>query len=170
MPEDATEQRHGDGQDAGADGIPSPAPTRHAISNDKLRHIRLVAEVMRACAVANGMDDEAADAMFLLGFVHDIGYMRGPNDHAAAGADILAASGYAHSEAVRHHGRAIENPPTELVMLWHADMTCDHCGRRVSYAQRLAGIIERYGKDSSQARHARRIVERLEGQTEVVLV
>lgn len=135
-----------------------------SLSDNKLLHVRAVAETMRETALANGMGEDDADRMYLLGFVHDIGYIRGVTGHAKAGARVLALSGYAHSEEVRLHGRPVDNPSRELLMLWHADMSCDWKGRRVSYEERLSGIEERYGTDSEQARNARGIIRMLQAQ------
>lgn len=140
------------------------------ISDNKLRHMRAVAETMRDTALANGMTDDEADGMYLLGLVHDIGYIHGAKGHSDTGADILENAGYPLAQAVRDHGSPREDPPRELVMLWHADMTCDSVGRRIPYDGRLADIVRRYGRDSSQAQNATLIVGFLRSQSDITLV
>lgn len=151
-------------------GTGAMPPIRHAsLSDNKLLHVRAVAEVMWQTAVANGATVAEADGMYLLGLVHDIGYLHGARGHSDAGGDILEASGYRFSEEVRRHGRMTDDPSRELVMLWHADMSCDHLGRRVTYEERLDSIVARYGDESSQARNARAIIGHLRGVTGILL-
>lgn len=142
-------------------------PQFRSMSDNKLRHIRAVAETMRDTALASGRTDEEARRMYLLGFVHDIGYLHGPSGHARRGAEMLASAGYEYAEEVRLHGRPVDDPSWELLVLWHADMSCDWQGRRVSYAERLDGIIERYGEGSEQARNAKAIIGRLEATDDI---
>ena len=147
----------------------SDTHARRSLSDNKLRHVRAVAETMRETALANGMDADDADQMYLLELVHDVGYVCGATGHAQAGARMLALSGYAYSEEVRLHGRPVEHPSQALLMLWHADMSCDWQGRRVSYEERLKGVMERYGADSEQVRNAKGIIKMLEEMRELRL-
>lgn len=158
-----TERRHGE-----VEAMGKGRNAEHSLSDDKLRHIRAVAEVMRDTALANGLGDEEADRMYLLGLVHDVGYLHGARGHAGRGADLLASAGYELAEEVRLHGRLVDDPSDALLMLWHADLSCDWRGRRVGYDERLAGVIERYGEGSEQARNVRAIVGRLQAETRLV--
>lgn len=133
----------------------------HVIRDGKLAHIRAVAEMMRERALAMGWGEERAEDMFLLGFVHDIGYARQPVGHAEAGAEILGRSSYAHAEEVRLHGTYVEDPSPELELLWLCDLSVDSRGTRCDVAGRLSHVEKRFGRDSEQFRNVCRIAEHL---------
>ena len=128
----------------------------------KLRHTAAVSRTMRDVALLLGWDEERADEMLVLGFVHDIGYDIDPEKHGAAGAEVLGRCGFAYADEVRMHGTPTDDPSPELALLWYADMTCDHEGEHCDYAQRLEGVRERYGDDSPQLEKAQAIVAWLE--------
>lgn len=133
----------------------------HSIRDGKLFHIRAVAEAMRDAALAMGWGEERAEDMFLLGLVHDVGYVRQPVGHAAAGAEILSRSSYAYAEEVRLHGTYVADPSPELELLWLCDLSVDSRGRRCGLTSRLRHVAERFGEDSLQMRDVRRIAEHL---------
>lgn len=133
----------------------------HRISDDKLLHIRGVAELMYDVSLSVTHIRAAAEQAFLLGLVHDIGYIRQAENHSSLGAEILYQSGYRYHDEVGNHGRLVENPSRELEMLWYCDLRVNHRGERCTFDERLAGIAERYGKTSSQYQNAHAIVEHL---------
>lgn len=134
---------------------------RLPISQNKLAHTEAVSATMYESAIRLGWDERRAQEASLLGFLHDFGYTMRREGHGEAAADVLRRVGYRDAEAVACHGRSVENPSEMLMLLWHADMTCDHEGRRCTYDERLDGIRERYGADSPQLRTATEIVTKL---------
>jgi len=125
------------------------------ITETKALHMHGVAEYMYKHAEEYDLDK---DEMYLLGWVHDIGYIYGKDGHEYKGAELLGLDSY-YGSIVRYHGytpsQYIEefgilesDIPNELILLWDADMMIDHDGKEVGYDKRLNGIIERYGKDS----------------------
>lgn len=133
----------------------------HRMSDDKLLHIRGVAELMYDIAISTVHSRAAAEQAFLLGFVHDIGYVRQTENHSDIGAEMLREAGYKYHDEVDNHGRLVENPSRELEMLWYCDLRVNHRGERCTLDERLAGIAERYGETSSQYRNASAIVKHL---------
>lgn len=133
----------------------------HDLSENKLAHIRTVARVCYDTSVACGLTEEAALDMALLAYVHDIGYLIGAENHSKTGAALLKRNGYKNWQAVANHGEGTAPYDFETLLLWHADMSCDHAGNRCDYETRLAGIRSRYGEASSQYQNACLIVEML---------
>lgn len=131
---------------------------RHDLSPRKLAHCEAVSKTMWEEATRLGWPQADAERASLLGFVHDFGRAFKPDGHSDAGADIMESVGYDMAFEVRHHGRLIANPTPMLAMLWHADMTCDHEGKRCTYDERLESVLKRYGAHSRQAMNAREIV------------
>ena len=131
---------------------------RQGLSKRKLAHCEAVSQVMWEEATRLGWPQEEAERASFLGFVHDFGRAFRPDGHSETGADILEATGCDLAFEVRNHGRLVDGPTPFLAMLWHADMTCDHEGKRCSYTERLNGIRERYGAESRQAANANALV------------
>lgn len=129
------------------------------MADSRIMHIRGVAEQAYRLAKGAGLSDWQAEDMYLLGFVHDIGYALGDGrDHANAGADALGRHGYDLSDAVRLHGEVVEEPTVELIILDVADITVDAYGRLVTTDERLADIRSRHGDDSEVTRKCERMV------------
>lgn len=133
----------------------------HNISEHKMAHVRAVAEMMYDEALARGWGEDKAEDMYLLGFIHDIGYMLGPDHHAKSGSAILKRSMYAYAWEVRMHGTYVGTPSPELELLWLCDLSIDSCGNRCSTDERLEHVGERFGKESPQYHNVSRIVQHL---------
>ncbi len=125
------------------------------IEDSRVAHMHGVAEYMSDHAVNYGLDP---DYMYLLGFVHDIGYIYGKNNHEALGG-MLAGLGttigeciYAHGmtpwDYADVHGIATTEIPNELILLWEADMMVDQTGEVVGFDKRLEDIAKRLGTES----------------------
>lgn len=133
---------------------PEQAHVEH-INRNKMAHMIGVAEYMRERASDYGLNP---DVMYAVGFLHDIGYIKGRADHEKHGAEILGAIGVDEDIlfTIAHHG---ENPyevqkeygkeviTPEFVLVLEADMSIDAKGYRVGFDGRLADIERRYGKD-----------------------
>jgi len=123
------------------------------ISNDRLNHSIEVARMMVELSEKAGWSPTKCQEMFLLGYVHDIGYEFAENqcDHADIGAKILKEQGYKYWQEVALHGKIDSSYESEeLRMLNIADMSVDSHGIRVGAKRRLEDIAERYGVKSKQ--------------------
>ena len=121
------------------------------LSNNKIKHAHAVAEWMYLHAHEYNLDPER---MYVLGLLHDIGYLRGKTGHANNGAEITSKIGLDHEMiyAIKNHGmdlRYLEVTP-ELLLLVRADLQIDYEGDFIGYEARIGGIKVRYGEDSIQ--------------------
>ena len=131
------------------------------ISDNKLYHIQAVAELMYDITLKLGFDQEIAEQMYLLGFVHDIGYIRQPQDHSTIGSEILYNSNYKYWSEVKNHGKLIDNPSLALKLLWFCDLHVDHKGIICTFEDRLQDIENRYGISSKQYKNVKEIIQYL---------
>ena len=134
------------------------------ISDKKLLHMRSVAELMYERALEWTGDEEYAEEMYVLGLLHDVGYILGSDSHGAKGADILERGNYSHADAVRFHGKADvadEELTREVILLQWCDMSVLPGGRKVPVAERLEDVGARYGFDSGTYADSKAIAGRL---------
>lgn len=126
------------------------------ISNNKIAHMHGVAEYMYKHAEEFGCENK--DEMYLLGLVHDIGYLYGAKNHEQNGANLLGVDTY-YGKFIFAHGLTPQEYmqqnscfpteiPNELILLWTADMTVDFNGNEVGFIERLNDIGKRHGIDS----------------------
>ena len=116
-----------------------------------------VAEWMYEHAEEYGCSNK--EEMYLLGLVHDIGYVYGKSDHEQKGAELLGLDSY-YGKFVQAHGmtpqeyknRYDSDIPKEMILLWTADMTVDLSGNPVGFKARLDDIGRRHGIDSEAYR------------------
>ena len=125
------------------------------ITEDKMAHCKAVAEHMKKVAKIQGKDDLTADIYYVVGLLHDIGYLRGRKEHEINGAVILKAMGIKdeYVQAILNHGTnpytLKTNEQTDiLIALQDADMSVDKYGRDAGFKKRLEDIKLRYGADS----------------------
>lgn len=129
------------------------------MADNRLAHIRGVAEQAYRLARGANLPDEKAEEMYVLGFVHDVGYALGDGtEHATAGAAALRRCGYDLSDMVRLHGEVVDEPKLELAILDVADMTVNAYGHLVTMDERLGDIRARYGSGSGVARQCEELV------------
>lgn len=130
------------------------------INKYKMAHSIGVAEYMRERAVDYGLEP---DTMYVVGLLHDIGYLNGRANHEENGAVLLGKTfGFDTQKedvlfAVLHHG---DNPYDVMreygeesispvfVLLLEGDMSVEKAGYRVGFEKRLKDIGDRYGYDS----------------------
>lgn len=125
------------------------------ITEDKMAHCKAVAEHMKKVAKIQGKDDLTADIYYVVGLLHDIGYLRGKKEHEINGAVILKAMGMKdeYAQAILNHGAnpytlKINEQTDILIALQDADMSVDKYGRDAGFKKRLEDIKLRYGADS----------------------
>ena len=138
------------------------------ISEDRLHHIIGVARKAYKIAKEEGNDENFCRKMFMLGWIHDVGYEFSltQEEHAAIpsellyqlyaynckdiyGADVSIKTNY----AMCYHGRCPDESlkyNKEWRILTTADMLVDGKGKEVSAFDRLEDIKERYGENSEQ--------------------
>lgn len=133
-------------------------------TENKMKHSYGVACYMHEHARDYGL---ASNEMFVLGLLHDIGYLYGTQDHPVTGARLLSSMGFDHCESISWHGTTPNvykglttlEPPKELQLLWEADLSVDHEGNIVGFEKRLKDIEIRYGLRSMQYSDARETIE-----------
>lgn len=133
------------------------------ISDNKIKHIHSVAEYMYEHAHEHGLD---RDKMYMLGLLHDIGYVRGKNGHMQNGADMVKQIGINENiaYAIENHGMdlsKLDKVTPELILLVRADLQVDYLGKFVGYEQRLNNIKARYGETSIQYKRVLGTIEYL---------
>lgn len=122
------------------------------ISDNKMKHIHAVAEYMYQHAEEHGLDK---DEMYVLGLMHDIGYIRSHVGHLQNGREIATQVGLKENliYAIENHGMnldELELVTPELILLVRADLQISHTGEYVGYAERLKNAKEHYGAKSMQ--------------------
>lgn len=128
------------------------------ITENRLHHIKAVAEECYRIAKEEGFPEEFCRKMFVIGWNHDIGYEFSEESlgHAKIGGELISLIGACERsvDAITYHGYDMEHPTDEWRILNTADMTVDHMGNRVSVKERLESIETRYGKESAQYQNA----------------
>lgn len=134
------------------------------ISSDRSKHCLAVARLMYEMATEKGWTENKCHEMFLLGYVHDIGYefCEDQPDHPTVGAKLLKNQGYKYWREVKYHGVVTDKYSSdELKMLNLADMTIDSSGKHVGAEKRLIDIKGRYGEESQQYKDAKLLAHKL---------
>jgi len=137
------------------------------IDEKRMKHMHAVAEYMYEHADKYNLN---RDEMYLLGLLHDIGYLYLRAEHEKCGAAILNNCGYNKFDIVESHGmtpteyKARYNCsdteiPKELVLLWEANMSIDAEGNNVGLFNRLGDVCSRYGATSETFRVCNEIIQ-----------
>lgn len=127
------------------------------IYDSKTKHMLTVARLMYRIALELGWGEDKAREMFLLGYIHDVGYEFAETSdmHPYLGFKISADSGYKYAAIIGKHGcKMNEHTPPELILLNSADLQVDINGEYVGFDKRLKDIELRYGPNSKQAKNA----------------
>lgn len=134
------------------------------IRENKIAHIHRVAECMYEHASEYELSSEE---MYILGLLHDIGYLKGATNHAVNGSKLLQSVGYDLYDIVAWHGKTpamymeaknVSEIPKELILLWAADLTIGSDGSELGFNERLKDIANRYGVCSTQYKNAEETV------------
>ena len=126
------------------------------ISEERLHHVLGVARKCYDLARISGNDEGFCRKMFLLGWLHDIGYEFSTQreGHSKLSAEIVALllpGDEVSLDAIRSHGTCPEEPISlEKTLLVSADMTTGPNGEDISVHERLLGIKERFGAESEE--------------------
>lgn len=130
------------------------------LTEDKIMHSKAVAEYMFDHAEMYGQNPAE---MYILGLLHDIGYLYGDDDPAESGAEILHQRGYKDAFFIKYQNTVPEsscmNQPLALILLRAADLSIDRKGNNVGFDKRLEEIAEHYGEDSHEYAVAKKQVD-----------
>lgn len=133
------------------------------MDNDRLKHCYAVANKMVELGKEKNLSDNQLQELFILGYIHDIGYQFGTNEnHNIIGGKILKDNNYKYWKEVYYHGISNSNYKSlYLDILNTADMMIDKKGNDVGFDKRLEDIRNRYGEDSIQYINCAKIINEL---------
>ena len=132
---------------------------------DRLKHSYAVAIKMMELGKKKNLSDEQLSELFILGYLHDIGYQFGFNEnHNIIGGNILKKNNFKYWKEVYYHGILnSEYKSLYLDILNMADMMIDKYGNDVGFDKRLEDIKNRYGEESKTYCDAKILIEKLRG-------
>lgn len=131
------------------------------ISSERTAHMHGVAEYMYRHAADDFYDLDPREC-YLLGYIHDIGYIDGKSHHEENGGNLLKISGYDNWKQVFHHADLLNMDSIrdkKLILLIEADMKVDMSDKEVGYDRRLESVAERHGRSSRAYKLCRKNVE-----------
>jgi len=133
------------------------------MDNDRLKHSYAVACKMVELGKEKNLTDEQLQELFLLGYLHDIGYQFGTSaNHNVSGGNLLKNNNYKYWKEVYYHGKSDSKYHSlYLDILNTADMMIDKYGNDVGFDKRLEDIKSRYGEKSIPYINCVKIIERL---------
>ena len=133
------------------------------MDNDRLKHSYAVANKMIELGKEKSLSEIELQELFLLGYLHDIGYEFGINEnHNVIGGNLLKGSNYKYWQEVYYHGIPnSEYKSLYLDILNTADMMIDKYGNDVGFDKRLDDIKNRYGENSIQYKNCVKIINEL---------
>ena len=131
------------------------------ISENKMKHSIEVARECREIARQLKKSEYVQDACFIMGFLHDVGYEKvdenNITEHPEKGYEMLLsfnASSLLYIDVIKNHGTKYTGLNVFDYVLNKADLTINYLGDKVSEEERLEGIKQRYGEDSSHYNNA----------------
>ena len=137
---------------------------QHRISKERMAHMHGVAELMYNCYEGFNCGQLTREQIYLLGLVHDVGYVSDKASHEEIGAELFPKDSVFY-ECIKWHGNSpqeytssknisAKDVPAELVMLWWADLmiesTGEYAGQIVGIKSRLDSIKARFGEESKE--------------------
>ena len=134
------------------------------MDKDRLMHSLAVARKMVEIGIEKGLEATELEELFVLGYVHDIGYEFAPSgkDHNKIGGNVLKQSDYKYWQEVYYHGALTEKYESlYLTILNQADMQIDKYGNDIGYEARLLDIQERYGEGSMVHERCYQLVKKI---------
>lgn len=135
------------------------------ISDGKLKHSLGVAKACQQYGKEMHKSEEYCDALFVMGFLHDIGYEKSPDtNHPNVGGSMIE-SFIKHPEmleAIKSHGKKFEDFNTADIILNMSDLTVNSSGKPCTVYERLEDIKWRYGEDSEHFKNAMLLVKALD--------
>ncbi len=126
------------------------------IDKDRIMHMHSVAEYMYNHAKDYGLDDIKTQ-LYAVGLMHDIGAAISKTDHEIHSSELLESIGMdaKYIDIIKFHGSSPEDYcsehnveeseiPSELLLLWEADLHTGPSGQYMSYDERLDEMVDRH--------------------------
>ena len=137
------------------------------INKNRELHMFGVANYMYQNAEKHNLDK---NEMYLLGLMHDIGYLIDEKNHEEIGGEFLKSQNYKYADFIKNHAilpsiymklkDCTESEiPKELILLWTADMSIDLNGKNIGFDERLKDIGLRHGKDSTAYKNCEKMID-----------
>lgn len=124
------------------------------ISGNKLRHSLGVAKACQQYGRDMHKSEEYCDALFVMGFLHDIGYEKSPDtSHPSVGYNMIES----FIKYIKNHGKKFKDLNTVDTILNMSDLTVSYNG----VYERLDGIKKCCGEDSEHFKNAMLLFEAL---------
>lgn len=123
------------------------------LTNYRTHHMLTVARKCYKIAKNLGKDETFCQKMWLVGYLHNIGYEFNEEQHEIASGNLLRLLGitdYHIIEAVRNHSSYGDINNATWRILVQADLQVNYLGNEVTVEQRLKDIETRYGEQSPQ--------------------
>lgn len=124
-----------------------------SISNDRMKHMLGVARKAYKISKERGHDESFSRKMFLIGYLHDIGYefSKYSNEHSDIGAELMQnLIDESIVNTIKYHGKYADPETEEWQILNMADMQISYSGEEVTVYDRLEDIKNRYGEFSNE--------------------
>lgn len=128
------------------------------ISGNKLRHSLGVAKACQQYGRDMHKSEEYCDALFVMGFLHDIGYEKSPDtSHPSVGYNMIES----FIKYIKNHGKKFKDLNTVDTILNMSDLTVSYNGKPCTVYERLDGIKKCCGEDSEHFKNAMLLFEAL---------
>ena len=132
------------------------------LSDSKMKHMAVVAE--QCYLIARDYykieEETVLQSSYLTGWLHDVGYafsgLKGSSAHEEIGARLPLVKDTTIGEAIRTHGKALEDFSFYSVILRAADLSVNTKGEVIGPEKRIKDIGQRYGEDSSNYKVAQK--------------
>lgn len=142
---------------------------KYKTTNNRMAHVLGVARKCYEVAFKMGLDEKFCEQMYLIGYLHDIGYdfVDDASNHANAGVELISSLFSVENErfvtAIKKHGSVDLGEVDNLcyLILNYSDMTINSLGESVSMELRLDDIRLRYGEESNVYRDAEKVYSML---------
>lgn len=134
------------------------------ITDERMAHMHGVAEYC-FCHAADPFYDLDPHRMYVLGLLHDIGYVDGAKHHEQFGGNLLKALGYADWKMVYDHAKLLTMDDMHnkcIILLIEADLKVDMSGNISGYDAKLSDIAAKHGTDSRAYALCKKNIEFLE--------
>ena len=144
----------------------------HNLPNYVILHSVGVADFLADYVKTHYPEENAVD-YYVMGLLHDVGKFDmiadkksyGFKGHAERGGNILEHLGFVFAKEIKHHGHPEDAYYSrKLLLLNLADLSVNGKGEVISIKERLEDIAFRYGQESSEYKHALKIVAKLKDE------
>lgn len=133
----------------------------YKISRERMAHMHGVAEYCYLHA-SDDFYQLNPNEMYLLGLLHDIGYIDGKSHHESYGGELLRIYGFDDWREVVNHATLLNTDKArnkKLLLLIEADLRMGMSDHEIGYDLRLQDIAARHGINSRAYELCRRNVE-----------